>query len=467
MTRIWSGTGAAVALAVMAGGGCAPAQTAGVGGEAGAGVVAFTDVNVIPMDGERVLRGQTVVVRGGTIAAVGPSGSVSVPAGAVRVDGTGRYLMPGLAEMHAHVPGAQASAEWMEQLLFLYLANGVTTIRGMLGAPNQLVLRERIERGELLGPTFIVGAPSLNGNSAPDPETGRRLVREHVAAGYDFLKIHPGLERAVYDAIAETAREVGLTWAGHVPAAVGVEHAIASGQSTIDHLDGYLEGAGPAGATALGALVRGTDPDRLRALAEATRAAGVWNVPTQHLWETFASTEAPEALLERTEHRYVPPQMGQGWLQQKRNMNQQMVVAGSTAEDRALWVQRRREILRALADAGAPLLMGSDAPQLFNVPGFSIHPEVRAMAAAGLTPYRILESGTRNVARYAADELGLPGDFGTVAAGQRADLLLLEANPLDDVANLSRRAGVMVRGTWLPEEEIRRRLDAIAASHGG
>jgi hypothetical protein len=466
MMRIWSGTAVAAALAVVIGGGCAPAQTGAMAGDAGGGVVAFTDVNVIPMDGERVLRGQTVLVRRGTIAAVGPSATVSVPAGAVRVDGTGRYLMPGLAEMHAHVPGPQTPAEWMEQLMFLYVANGVTTIRGMLGAPNQLVLRERIASGELLGPTFIVGAPSLNGNSAPDPETGRRLVREHAAAGYDFLKIHPGLERAVYDAIARTAREVGITWAGHVPAAVGVEHAIASGQSTIDHLDGYLEGSGPAGATALGTLVRAMDPARLRSLAAATRAAGVWNVPTQHLWETFASTEAPEALLERTEHRYVPPQMWQGWLQQKRNMNQQMQAGGSTAEDRALWVQRRREILRALADAGAPLLMGSDAPQMFNVPGFSIHPEVRAMAAAGLTPHRILESGTRNVAVYAR-EIGLPDDFGTVAAGQRADLLLLEANPLDDVANLARRAGVMVRGTWLPEEEIRRRLALIAASHGG
>jgi imidazolonepropionase-like amidohydrolase len=362
----------------------------------------------------------------------------------------------------------------MEQLLFLYVANGVTTIRGMLGAPNQLEVRDRIARGELLGPQFIVGAPSLNGNSAPDPATAERLVREHAAAGYDFLKLHPGLQRPVYDAIVATARDVGLTWAGHVSADVGLEHTLATRQSTIDHLDGFLEAAASdevrvrmaAGSAGLGDLVRGTDPARVRDLARATREAGTWNVPTHYLWESFASTEPVERLMDRPEFRYVPPQMRQGWAQQKRGMNQNFDNTGVTAEDRALWVRRRNEALKALADAGAPLLMGSDAPQMFNVPGFSILHEVRAMAAAGLTPYQILESGTRNVGRYAAADLGHAGDFGTVAVGQRADLLLLEANPLDDVANLSRRVGVMVNGRWLVEAEIQRRLEEIAAAHG-
>jgi imidazolonepropionase-like amidohydrolase len=476
----WVRTGGSLALGAIAvaAGACAPSAAPAPAARQqdatdGAGVVAFANVTVLPMDGERTLPGHTVLVRDGRIAALGPAAQVTVPVGATRVDGTGRYLMPGLAEMHAHVPGPQAGAEWMEQLLFLYVANGVTTIRGMLGAPNQLEVRDRIARGELLGPRFIVGAPSLNGNSAPDPATAERLVREHAAAGYDFLKLHPRLQRPVYDAIVRTAREVGLTWAGHVSADVGLEHTLATRQSTVDHLDGFLEAAASdevrarmaAGSVGLGDMVRATDPARVRDLARATREAGTWNVPTQYLWENFASTEPVERLTDRPEFRYVPPQMRAGWAQQKRGMNQNFDDTGVTAEDRALWVQRRNEALKALADAGAPLLLGSDAPQMFNVPGFSIVHEARAMAAAGLTPYQILESGTRNVGRYASADLGLPGDFGTVAVGQRADLLLLEANPLDDVGNLSRRAGVMVNGRWLGEAEIQRRLEEIAAAH--
>jgi imidazolonepropionase-like amidohydrolase len=469
---------AAAALAAMAcatGGSLEEGAQQQVVGSAGT-VVAFNGVNVIPMDGDaRVLRGQTVLVADGRIVSVTPEASAQVPAGATRIDARGQYLIPGLAEMHAHVPGPQAPAELMEQLLFLYLSNGVTTIRGMLGAPNQLQLRDRIERGELLGPTFYVGAPSLNGNSAPDPATAERLVREHAAAGYDFLKLHPGLSRPVYDAIVRTAREVGITWAGHVSAAVGLEHAIATRQSTVDHLDGLLEAAAadsvrariPAGGVALGALVRATDGDRLRALARAMRDSMVWSVPTMYLWESFASTEPVETLMAQPEFRYVPVQMREGWAQQKRNMNQSAANAGQTDSDRRLWVQRRREALMALDRDGAPLLMGSDAPQMFNVPGFSIIHEARTMAAAGLSPYRILESGTRNVARYVAADLRKPAAFGSIVAGNRADLILLTANPLDDIANLSRRAGVMVRGRWLPEAEIQRRLEAMAAAHGG
>jgi imidazolonepropionase-like amidohydrolase len=438
-------------------------------------MVAFTGVNVIPMDGSpRVLRNHTVLVSDGRITGMGPTSRTAVPAGATRIDGQGRYLIPGLAEMHAHIPGPQAPAQWMEQLLFLYVANGVTTIRGMLGAPNQLGIRDRIERGELLGPTFYVGAPSLNGNSAPDPATAERLVREHAVAGYDFLKLHPGLSRPVYDAIVRAGRQVGITWAGHVSAGVGLDHTIATRQSTVDHLDGLLEAAAAdsvrervaTGGVPLGTLMRSIDPARLRALAAAMRDSMVWTVPTAYLWENFASATPVEELANQPEFRYVPVQMREGWAQQKRNMIQNAANSGTSDADNQLWIQRRREALKALADAGAPILMGSDAPQMFNVPGFSIHHETRTMAVAGLTPYQILESGTRNVARYVTGDLRQPAQFGTVAPGHRADLVLLTANPLDDIGNLSRRAGVMVRGRWFPEEEIRRRLDEIAASHG-
>jgi len=442
-----------------------------------AGTFAFTNVSVIPMDSERVLSSQTVVVRDGKILSVGPASSAFIPVEATRIDGSGKYLMPGLAEMHAHVAGGQAagSEEMNRDIFFLYIANGITTIRAMLGAPNQLVLREQLKRGELLGPTMYVGAPSINGQTAPDPATGERLVRQHKAAGYDFLKIHPGPSRATYDAVVRTAREVGITWAGHVPEAVGVPHALASRQSTIDHLDGYLAAAVPEnlqprvlrGEVPIAQLISAVDESRFAALAEQTRAAGVWNTPTMFLWESFSLPIPAEEMQRRPEMRYAT----RGWLTQWANQKRQRIEAdqrdGVTAELANRHISLRRRMLKSLADAGAGLLMGTDSPQMFNVPGFSLQREIEVMVASGLTPYQVLESGTRNVARYAANVLKLDGAFGTVAAGNRADLVLLDANPLTDIQNLTRRSGVMVHGRWVSKTAIDTGLAELARRNAG
>ena len=444
---------------------------------AAASAVAFVDVNVIPMDRQRVMSGQTVIVRGDRIKAIGPTRSTTVPTGALRIDGRGKYLMPGLAEMHAHVLPAQAQGNADERLnrdiFFLYIANGITTIRAMLGAPNQLVLRNRLAANELLGPTMFVAAPSLNGNSAPNPDTATKLVRAHKAAGYDLLKIHPGLSRETYDAIVRTSREVGITWAGHEPKAVGLRHAISVRQSTVDHMDGYLEASLPettavrlqSGGGTLADMIRNVDESRFEELARLTRAAGVWNVPTAALWENLFDRTSVEELLQRPENRYAPRAWVNNWANQKRQRIQQDQQQGVTPELAAQFMAARRRLLKTLADVGAPLLMGTDSPQIFSVPGFSLHRELALAVAAGLTPYQVLESGTRNVGRYAGEELKLDGRFGTVATGQRADLVLLDASPLDDIGNLTRRAGVMVRGRWVTADEIRTGLEELAARY--
>jgi imidazolonepropionase-like amidohydrolase len=439
--------------------------------------IAFVDVTVIPMDRQRVLSGQTVIVRGDRIESVGPTRSTRVPAGTRQIDGRGKYLMPGLAEMHAHVLPAQAQGNADERLnrdiFFLYIANGITTIRAMLGAPNQLTLRDRLAANELLGPTMYVAAPSLNGNSAPNPDTAAKLVRAHKAAGYDLLKIHPGLSRETYDAIVRTSRDVGITWAGHVPQAVGLRHAISVRQSTIDHMDGYLEASVPdstavrlqSGGATLADFIRNVDESRFEELARLTRAAGIWNVPTAALWENLFDRTTPEQLLERPENRYAPRAWVSNWANQKRNRIQQDAQQGVTPELAAQFMRARRRMLKTLADVGAPLLMGTDSPQIFSVPGFSLHRELALAVSAGLTPYQVLESGTKNVGRYAAEELKQDGRFGTVAAGQRADLVLLDASPLDDIGNLTRRSGVMVRGRWVTADEIRSGLAELSARY--
>ncbi len=440
-------------------------------------VFAFTNVSVLPMDRNRELRNQTVVVAGGRIAALGPTGEIAIPAGARRIEGRGKFLMPGLAEMHAHVQGPQApNADAMNRdIMFLYVANGITTIRAMLGAPNQLVLRDQLKRGVALGPTMYVAAPSLNGQTAPDAETAARLVKAHKDAGYDLLKIHPGLTRAPYDAIVKTARDVGITWAGHVSTQVGVEHVLATKQSTIDHLDGYIEAAASQdirnammsqpSTVNLAQLYRSVTDERIRELARRTKAAGTWNVPTMFLWESFFQPGTPEEWAQREEMKYAPRQWVRNWIDQKKQRVSLDARNGLSPADAALHISLRRKMLKALADEGAPLLMGTDSPQMFNVPGFALHRELGVALESGLTPYQILESGTRNVGRYVAQDLKQNGSFGTVAVGSRADLVLLDANPLDDLRNLSRRAGVMVRGRWISRSEIEKGLEELAARY--
>jgi imidazolonepropionase-like amidohydrolase len=430
-------------------------------------VTAFVDVTVIPMDRERSLPNQTVVVRGDRIVEIGPASRVKVPDGGIRVDGRGKYLIPGLAEMHAHIPGGQAADSVVERTLFLYVSGGITTIRGMLGHPRHLELRARAARGELVSPTIYASGPSFNGTTAPTPEAAARAVTEQKAAGYDLLKIHPGVGREVFDTLVATARRVGIPFAGHVPGEVGIAHAIGSRYASIEHLDGYLEAMLRDGATLKATesaffgmnLGEQLDEAKLPALVRATKEAGVWNVPTQVLMENLISAGTAEALARRPEMRYVPAAAVAQWTEAKNTMLQE---TGSSEASARRMVEVRRRLIKALHAAGAGLLLGSDAPQVWNVPGFSTHRELESLVAAGLTPWQALETGTRNVAKY----FGTEQETGTVEQGKRADLILLDADPLEDIRNTTRRAGVMVRGRWLPQGEIQERLDAVAKSVG-
>lgn len=425
--------------------------------------IVFTDVNVVPMDRDRVLTGYTVVVQGDRIVDMGPTPRVAVPRGAVRIDGQGRYLMPGLGEMHAHIPPGNATDAEIEKVLAYYALNGVTTVRGMLGAPRHLGYRERAARGELLSPTIYTTGPSLNGTSVPTVEAAINAVLEQKNAGYDLLKIHPGIARSVYDSLAATARRVGIRWVGHVPLDVGLTRALETGQASLDHIDGFLEAlvrdGSPVAATQsafFGAnLVDYLDESKLPALVRLAKTSGTWIVPTQTLFESMAGPDSPDALAARPEMRFWPAATVAQWKTATRNTREQV---GITPDKGRRLNEVRRRVMQALSREGVPFLLGSDSPQWWNVPGFSIERELAAMVLAGFAPYQAYEMGTRNVARF----FGAEDEFGTVAVGRRADLVLLEGNPLDTVANWQKRAGVMIRGKWYPRDEIARRLDEFS-----
>jgi imidazolonepropionase-like amidohydrolase len=430
-------------------------------------VLAIQNVTIIPMDAERVLRDQTVIVDGRRIAAVGPSSTTTVPEGATRIDGRGKFLMPGLAEMHGHFPSPQGLQQYGEdfgdRLLFLSVASGVTTVRGMIGGPRDLRVREEVARGVRLGPQIFTAGPSINGTSVPDTRAASRTVTEQRAAGYDLLKIHPGVPRAAFDEVARTARAEGIPFAGHIPADVGLVRALLSGIRTVEHLDGYVEAlqkdgvAVPAQVGFFGSAILDTiDEAKIAPLAAATRAAGAWNTPTQILIDNLYGGASLEEIAARPEMRYVPAALREQW----RTGAQQFRGPGFDPAQGRRFVELRRKLLRALRDAGAGLLLGADAPQVYNVPGFATLRELEALVAAGLTPYQALQAGTRNPALA----LGVPDSFGTVEVGRRADLVLLDADPLADIRNVWKRAGVVLAGRWLPAAELDATLAEYAAA---
>lgn len=429
--------------------------------------IAITDVSLVPMDSERVVPGQTVLIRGGRIVEIAASETMVVDEAVRRIDGRGRYLMPGLAEMHAHVPPQADDPQWIQDVLYLYVANGITFARSMLGAPHHLPLRDRAARGEIIAPRIYTSGPSLNGNSVNSPAHGRAMVAAQQAAGYDFLKIHPGLDRERFDAIVAEAHARGISFGGHVSNKVGLARALEARQATIDHLDEYIPAllrddspkAGMAPMFFGWNLADEVDEAKIAPVARRTFEAGTWVVPTESLMQHVMLPSHPiEALLARPEMRYMPGATISQWVQATRNFRSQSDYDPQLAER---FIEVRAKLIKALHDEGAGLLLGSDAPQIFNVPGFAIHHELRMLIAAGLTPYDALATGSLNVARF----LGEEQEFGTVAVGRRADLILLEANPLEDIAHLQRRAGVLLAGRWLPEEELQAGLDRIAARH--
>ena len=426
------------------------------------GVAAIVGVTLVPMDRDGAVADQTVVVRDGKVVAIGPATSTTVPEGATRIDGRGKFLVPGLVDMHAHlVTGDESLATGAGRQLALSLANGVTTLRGLGGAPTAFALRARAARGEVLSPSLIVPGPSLNGNSVKTPAEAVQKVDAAKAAGAELLKTHGNFASGeIYDSIVVAAKRAGLPLAGHVTPEYGLRKAMDAGQQ-LEHFDGVIAAVTRDGApppppgqfVVEPQALANVDPAKLRALAAEMASRKLWNGPTLALFENLASNETPEQLAAREEMRYAPAPGIAQWKQQKQGFLDQ-----APAEGRARYLELRREITRAYDAAGAKLLAGSDSPQLFMTPGFGLHRELQALAAAGVAPSRVLAAATRNAAEY----LGR-SDIGTIRVGGRADLLLVDADPLAAIGNLQRISGVMVDGRWLPAARLGSLKEAVAA----
>lgn len=417
-------------------------------------MIIFENINLVPMTDDQIQYGMDVRIREDRIMEIAPHGEMNIPSGAGVIDGTDHYLMPGLAEMHGHVPppeSTQFPERYIDDVLFLYLAGGVTTVRGMLGYENQLYLKESVNQSEILGPNLYLAGPSFSGGSINSPEEAVERVHRQVDEGWDLLKVHPGLSLDQYTAMAEAANEAGIAFAGHVPEDVGLENAIRLGQQTIDHLDGYI--------AYMDAEQQPVTDEQLQEAVDLTVENDVWVVPTQALWETLIGAADAGQLRSYDELKYMPENIVQNWY----NFLEEGITNTPfySAENAAQHAENRQKLLKALQDGGAKILLGTDAPQLFSVPGLSIPHELAIMEDAGMTPYEILVSGTYNVGKYFEDK----DQFGTLTENSRADLLMISGNPLEDLSVIKDHLGVMVRGIWLPREQIDEKLDEIEQAY--
>lgn len=438
---------------------------------------AFVNVNVIAMDRERVLSKQTVIVRDGVIAEIGDAKKIKIPRDARRIDGSGKYLIPGLVDMHVHLlsdehfPDALAADE-----LKIMVANGVTTIRLMIGTPEHLALRDKSARQEIIAPTLYVASPQLSGRSFGDifngyvvtnDEQARDAVRKAKRDGYDYVKLTFFITRPVYDAVVDEAAKQNIRVIGHVDRQVGLSRAFEAKQQ-IEHLDGYFEAMIPESAKLAGSTsgvfvwqakawesLDVLDEKKIPELAKRTVAANPFSCPTLTFLKTsFGTGQTDEQVTTRAGYKFYPPKLQQEMDEPRRRF----WANPPSAERRARYVDYRNRLTKAIHDAGGKILAGSDSPEWLLLYGFTLHTEMKNLAEAGLSNYAALEAATKNPAEF----FGMIDKTGTIEKGKRADLVLLEANPLDNIANTERRAGVMLKGRWFTRGELDKMLDEIA-----
>lgn len=435
----------------------------------GANVVAFLHAAVVPMDRERVLPDQTVVVVDGRIAALGPASAVKVPREARRIDARGLHLLPALSDMHVHVEGeswnallspealAASKTVPFEDFLFPYVANGVTTVQVLSATHELLAVRGRIADGELLAPRMVL-ARMIDGpeKAWPPPlstwvstaEEARNATRQAKADGYDKMKVYSFLSKETYDAVIATAREQHMDVIGHVPYALSVEYVVDAGQKMIAHTEEVAKHAhGDYSA------------QRIAYFAGRIADGGVWLTPTlvttRSILEEFTD---PDGLFSRPEAVYAQHPMQTGiWSFISKNLYQPIPpqVRTKLHDD---FEHFQKPFTKVFHDMGGQLMTGTDTLLPRLVPGFALHRELRELVAVGLTPYQALRTSTTIPHEY----LGESAQAGTVEVGKRTDLILVEGNPLEDITATSKIDGVLMRGRWIGRDEIDERMRAIA-----
>ena len=440
--------------------------------------LALTHVAVIDMTGAPLKRDRTVIVAGNRIAYVGSAAQLRIPVGARVVDASGKYLVPGLWDMHVHI-------REVERALPLYVANGVLGVREIGGKEEVFGWRDQIARGRRIGPRIVACGLILDG---PDPASdreftipvanaaeARKAVADLAGKGAECIKVYDRLPRDAYFAIVAEAKKRRLPVVGHVPLSVTTMEASDAGQRSVEHLGTVLEGSStiepelrrmqaapmPAGGdfsefprriAARGERMLDTyDERRAQAVFKRLAKNGTWQVPTLVVKRGQTFTDD----LSRTGDdrlKYVPESEKEWWSPQKNFFSRYRTPEYITYRKRLY--ARELELVGAMHRAGVPIMTGTDVSGAWVFPGFSLHDELALFVEAGLTPMEALQAATRNPAAF----LGELGSQGTVERGKRANLVLLDANPLEDIHNTRQIAAVVLDGTLLSRDALQSML---------
>jgi hypothetical protein len=424
----------------------------------------FLHANIIPMDEEGVFSDQTVIIQNEHITHIGDADQITVTDEAIQIDATNQFLMPALSDMHVHLEGAgwnimfppkhQFSGDDLnfEEILFPFLANGITTIQVMSALPEHIALRDRINRGKILGPQLILNRMIDGlGQSWPPPintqvatrEEAYQVVVESKESGYDGMKVYSFLDQDCYDTILTTAQELGMSVSGHIPDALSVEHVLASGHDLIAHAEEVMKQA------------RGDySPEKIDYFAELIANSNTWITPTLTTSrKILAAFDDLESELSRPEMRYLHPMAKGIWSFITENiylripMEQRQVIHKGFNEFQIPFT-------KALHDNGVKIMTGTDVLIPTNLPGFSLHDELEELVGVGLSPYDALRAATVLPKEY----MGELENSGTIKVGKRADLVLLEENPLENIENTRSVMGILCGGIWLNKEEIHTRM---------
>jgi cytosine/adenosine deaminase-related metal-dependent hydrolase len=414
------------------------------------GTVAIVNANVLPMDKDTLLGEQTVLIRDGLIQQLGPNDRVRIPSGATRIDAGGKYLMPGLADVHVHMVGPRA---FQEELLKMYVVNGVTTILNMRGAPEHLALRADIRAGRVFGPDMYTVGPYVNAPFFVTPDSVEQEVVAQKRAGYDFIKMHGELSREAYARLNAVGKREGIRIIGHAPRTLGIDVVFEERQYALAHAEDFLyDTTGSSRDEDLPKFA-----PRIPELTRKMLAADIWLMPTLTPYRIVGlMVQNLTAVLARPEMKYLPAAARLSWEPENN------VYTRRFGPEKASGIFARHALLQKLTkafdSAGVKLVLGTDGFNTGVVPGWSAHDELQELVDAGLSPYHALRAATANASAF----LGASPCIGQVRAGCVADLLLLDANPLRSIGNTRRITGVMLRGRWLSRQDLDRLLEALA-----
>jgi imidazolonepropionase-like amidohydrolase len=438
-------------------------------------VLIIHDVTVIDATGAPAQAHRTVIVRDGKIDAVGTSaGGTGGKLAGVHVDGSGKFLIPGLWDMHVHMVFGEWFPRGKEITLPLFIANGITGVRDMGGELDVLQQwRKEISAGTLIGPRMVIPGPMLDGPqprfpssiAITTPEDGRRAVDDLKRRGADFIKLQSLIPRDAVFAITDEARKQGIPFVGHVPDAVRASEASNAGQKSFEHLIGIFEGSSPLedefikGAKTESKFLSTYDPARAAGLFALLAKNQTWQCPTL-VWERGGNLIEERDFAHDARAKYVPA----SWKDVTWKRFTDQVMHEFNTDDLAMrkrFVEKELEVVNAMHRAGIPFLAGTDTPPgVYIFPGFSLHEELQRFVAAGFTPMEALQTATLNPAKF----LGLQDRLGTIEEGKLADLVLLDANPLEDIRNTQRIAAVVVSGRYLSRADLDKMLAGVEAA---